>query len=247
VSLSFDDGTKNHYTLVFLKGLRPRGMRATFYITTSRTNTDGSLMSWAQLNTLARSGQEIGGHTYHHLNLPKITDKKEKLQEICLDRQNLLNHGLDPVTFAYPEGAYDTEVQHMVRSCGYTAARAAGGINIAGVGAGPVYAESIPPADPYAIRTVYSPPSGAANTSPTMQAAVTAAAQHGGGWIVLNFHLVCSRVYDPNNYDACMSFYESIDLETLTGFLDWLQHAGQPGGAPAGTVVKTIRQVITGS
>ena len=38
-----------------------------------------------------------------------------------------------------------------------------------------------------------------------------------------------------------------IELDTFNALLDWLQNAGQPGGAPAGVVVQTVRQVVNGS
>ena len=79
-----------------------------------------------------------------------------------------------------------------------------------------------------------------------MEAAITAAAQHGGGWIPLVFHQICSQTYDPDNYDACITDWGPIELDTLNAFLDWLQNAGQPGGAPPRTVVQTVSQVING-
>ena len=38
-----------------------------------------------------------------------------------------------------------------------------------------------------------------------------------------------------------------IELDTFNALLDWLQNAGQPGGALAGVVVQTVRQVVNGS
>jgi len=38
-----------------------------------------------------------------------------------------------------------------------------------------------------------------------------------------------------------------VELSTLNALIGWLQNAGQPGGAPAGTVVKTMAQALNGS
>jgi hypothetical protein len=42
-----------------------------------------------------------------------------------------------------------------------------------------------------------------------------------------------------------MSTYGPIQDTVLGQFLDWLQSAGQPGGAPAGVTVQTMRQATT--
>jgi hypothetical protein len=56
-----------------------------------------------------------------------------------------------------------------------------------------------------------------------------------------------SGQYAPADYDYCNRSWGSIQLGAFDAFLEWLAHAGQPGGAPAGTVVRTVRQVISGS
>jgi PKD repeat protein len=114
-----------------------------------------------------------------------------------------------------------------------------------------VYAESIPAKDRYAIRTLYDPPTGSpANVPPLtlshLQAAVTAAADHGGGWVPLVFHEICSQQHDPANYSFCISDWGPIELSTLNQFLDWLQNTGQAGGAPARTVVQTVSEAVNG-
>jgi hypothetical protein len=76
---------------------------------------------------------------------------------------------------------------------------------------------------------------------------VTAAARHGGGWIVLVFHDICSLSYDPADYGYCTHSWGSIELGAFDAFLEWLAHAGQPDGGPAGTIVRTVRQVTNGS
>ena len=139
----------------------------------------------------------------------------------------------------------------IVQSCGYTTGRAAGGIDVAGDGAGPVYSETTPPQDAFALRTIYDAPTGSPPNVPPLtlshlQSAVTAAAQNGGGWVPLVFHEVCSQTLDPANYNFCISDWGPIELSTLNAFFDWLQTSGQPGGAPPRTAVQTVSQVING-
>lgn len=63
-----------------------------------------------------------------------------------------------------------------------------------------MYAETIPPKDPLAIRTDYNALSGNPPNVPPlqlsdMQAAVNGAAQNGGGWIIFTFHEICDQTW----------------------------------------------------
>ena len=173
--------------------------------------------------------------------------------EACGSYNDLVTHGFYPTSFAYPTGAYDAQAESVVQSCGFTSARAAGGIDVAGEGQGPVYAESLPPKDPFALRTLYDQPDvhgGVSNVPPLtlahLEAAVNGAASHGGGWVPLVFHEICSQQYDPDNYTFCINDWGPIELTTLNAFFDWLKNSGQANGAPARTVVETVSEVMNG-
>jgi peptidoglycan/xylan/chitin deacetylase (PgdA/CDA1 family) len=252
VSLTFDDGQESQYSVGFLHGLQPLGMHGTFYIVTGWTGNNSSgndSMTLSQLGDLSNNGDELGGHTVDHINMTSSSyTQQQKTAEVCDNFQALAQDGFNPVSFAYPYGAYDANAEQIVQSCGFSNARTTGGIDMNGVGAGPVYAETIPPPHPYAVRAVYNSTAPAALTLSYLENSVTAATQNGGGWVPLTFHKICSQTYDPANYSSCTSDPASpIELDTFTAFLTWLQNAGQPGGAPAGTVVKTVRQVLNGS
>jgi peptidoglycan/xylan/chitin deacetylase (PgdA/CDA1 family) len=251
VSLTFDDGIENQYTLGFLRALQPHHVIGTFFINTGNTDRADSAMTWSQLVTLNDAGNEIGGHTLDEYNIKGCTDQATCTSEVCQDHQNLVNHGFYPVSFAYPFGAYDANAESIVKGCGYTDGRAAGGIDVGGVGAGPIFAETLPPKDVLATRTIYNAPAGSPPNVPPlslsdMQSAITAASQNGGGWVQLTFHEVCSQTFDPSDYSSCIGDWGPVELSTLNSLLDWLQNVGQQGGAPAGTVMKTVSQVING-
>jgi peptidoglycan/xylan/chitin deacetylase (PgdA/CDA1 family) len=251
VSLTFDDGIENQYTLGFQHALQPHNINGTFFINTGNTSNIDSAMTWSQLTSLNDAGNEIGGHTLDEFNLKGCTNQQTCVNEVCLDQQHLVNNGFYPASFAYPFGAYDANAESIVKNCGYSEGRAAGGIDVNGPGAGPVYAETIPPKDPLAVRTVYNAPAGSPPNVPPlqlsdMQAAVNGAAQNGGGWIILAFHQICDQTLDPSNYSSCVADWGPVELSTLNNLLTWLQNAGQAGGAPAGTVIKTMSQVMNG-
>jgi peptidoglycan/xylan/chitin deacetylase (PgdA/CDA1 family) len=244
VSVTFDDGDLSQYALAFQRGLQPRNMPGTFYITTGDIGGGPGFMTWSDVSTLAANGQDVGGHTVHHIDLtsPSYT-QQQKIDEVCDGRQALIDHGVNPVSFAFPFGAYDANAKTIVQGCGYTSARRTGGITATP----PPYAETIPPSDPFATRTWTAPtPTDSPIQLSDMQAVVTAAATHGGGWVQIVIHQVCSQTYDAANYTSCLGSFRPMELDTFTAFLDWMQNSGQAGGAPAGTVVKSVSQVMAG-
>jgi peptidoglycan/xylan/chitin deacetylase (PgdA/CDA1 family) len=189
-------------------------------------------MTWVQLRNLAQDGNEIGGHTRSHVDLtdPGLTPAKRR-QEVCDDRRRLVDQGFPAVSFAYPYGAFDPAVEALVASCGYTSARSAGSVTPEG----PVHSEKVPPGRPFAtfaLDTVPGPIS-----LERLQRAVTAAADDDGGWVQVVLHRVCSRT-DPA-YATCMAGEAPVEDTVLAGFLDWLA-----SGAPPGTVVRTVREVL---
>jgi peptidoglycan/xylan/chitin deacetylase (PgdA/CDA1 family) len=245
VTFSWDDGKYSMYHVAWLHALQPHGVVSTFNINSGDTGTGSSgdglpgYMTWANLQELYAAGNEIAGHTVNHINLVTAPDDATRIHQVCDDRQALLLHGLKPTSFAYPEGAFNQNVKDIVASCGYSNARAGGGVTATG----PVYAETVPPLDMYATRT-WATPGGAEITLDALKAAVLAASSHGGGWLQLQGHVVCSQEFHPSDYDSCKGYYGEMELSTLNAFLDWMQNSGQPGGAPAGVTMETGRQVI---
>jgi hypothetical protein len=188
-------------------------------------------MPWSQIHELANAGNEIGGHTLHHTNLTTVSTT-QATHEVCDDRTNLHNNGFSPVTsFAYPEAASNASSEQIVQSCGYSSARTVGNINSIDQCTDCPYAETIPPQDPYYVRT----PEGitTSTTLSDLQTYVSNAETHGGGWVVLTFHGICDN--------RCTNV-NSMSPSIFTAFLDWLQ----PRSAN-GTVVRTVGQVMSGT
>ena len=242
VSLTFDDQYEDQW--LYLRPLLLQyGMRATFYVITDDTDNNYSCcMTWSQLDTLAAEGNDIGGHGVDHLNLtdPNVT-YAQKVADVCGSRTDLINNGIsNPTSYAYPFGNFDATAESIVASCGYQSSRAAGGISASVTTPGPPWTESIPPADPLAIKAIDV--DGNTDKSLTdLESFVTAAAIHGGGWLPMVFHQVCDA--SAPDFTTCMSQYGVRDT-VLGAFMNWLSNAGQPGGAPAGTNVKTVAAVM---
>jgi peptidoglycan/xylan/chitin deacetylase (PgdA/CDA1 family) len=237
-------------------------MHGTFYVNTGKTEAkDPYHLNWPQILRLHAEDNDIGGHTSTHINLtdPAIPEPVKR-QEVCQDRERLQQRGLDPQSFAYPYGAVDDTAKAIVESCGYRSARSAGTVFPTGTvfpagtvfPDGPVFAETVPPADPFATRALYNPAKDAgAGQAPGggeglrgspmdldyLQRAVVFVADHGGGWLQIAFHAICSQK-DPR-YATCMTGQAPIDMDTFDAFLDWLQNS-----APDGTSVSTVREVM---
>jgi peptidoglycan/xylan/chitin deacetylase (PgdA/CDA1 family) len=239
VSLTFDDGDLSTYTHG-VPLLLSHKMTATFYMI-DPSNTDDEQLTYAQIRTLQADGFDVGGHTVNHVDLT-TESTAVATADVCDERNDLIANGIyDPTSFAYPDGDYNATVEQIVQSCGFEDARTAGNLSMSVTTPTAPWAGSLPPTDPYALSAVdVDQPNPMTLTD--LEAFVTEAAAHGGGWVPLIFHQVCDTA-DPN-YTACIGDDSPI-LDTVMGqFLGWLAAAGQPGGAPAGVVVKDIRQAI---
>jgi hypothetical protein len=139
---------------------------------------------------------------------------------------NLAAHGFQPESFAYPFGSFNSTVEtQVVQYCGDNSARTVSGVNDRRV-----FAETIPPLDPFATRTPADPKQG--TTLATIEGYVTSAAQNSGGWVQLTFHHIC------NGGDAY-----SITAATMQSLLDWLNTQVTSGAV----AVETTGQVIGGT
>jgi peptidoglycan/xylan/chitin deacetylase (PgdA/CDA1 family) len=237
VSLTFNDGLISQYDTRSI--LAEHNMHGTFYVSSGIVDAHaaGYMPSWL-LDDLYRDGNEIAGGTRDHKDLTQTyfadpaQDLAYKTAQVCDDRNRLAQLGYDPRSFAYPAGAFNDTAKQIVAGCGYASARAIG--KLAPVGA-PAYAETIPPRDAMAVRTLDLQP-GAVTLS-WLQQSVLAAADNGGGWLPIGFNQVCSQA--DANYATCMSAPRPIDAGVFDAFLDWLQTS-----APATVDVRTVRDVM---
>ncbi len=115
VCVVFDDGWQTQYTNA-IPILNQYGFKATFGIITSYTNTKPGYMTWNEIITLAKAGQDIESHTVHHLPLATLgTDAV--INELSQSKQELLNYGINAPIFLYPEGsgAGNATIENLVQ------------------------------------------------------------------------------------------------------------------------------------
>lgn len=68
IALTFDDGPSSKYTPLLLEGLKKREVHATFFLIGQNIEGNEELVGQIQ-----EEGHLIGNHTYHHVELDKIT------------------------------------------------------------------------------------------------------------------------------------------------------------------------------
>jgi peptidoglycan/xylan/chitin deacetylase (PgdA/CDA1 family) len=241
VSLTFDDAYEDQW-LYSVPLVKAHQMTGTYYVNTiDPDESHRCCMSWKQLDKLQAEGNDIGGQTVDHPNL-NVMNRIQMVAEVCGSRQDLIDNGIaDPRSFAYPFGLFNATAESVVRQCGYSSGRVGGGLSDWNITPGTPYTETIPPANPYALRTI-AVDGAKPEKLLDLERFVRAGAAHGGGWIPITFHNVCDA--KASDYRACMAEYGSIVDTVLGQFLDWLQAAGQPGGAPKGVIVRNVCQVM---
>lgn len=228
VSLTFDDGDADQIAVARI--LAAYGMRGTFYIITGAIGTNG-YMTRDDLRELAADRDEIGAHTVSHLSLPRVP-LAEVRRQVCDSRNILAGWGFRVTSFAYPDATYTAAIETVVRECGFSGARIGNGIRN-GLCPGCAAAETIPPADPFAIRTP-----GQIDITWTLRSMeqVVVSAERRGGWVPFIFHHVCA---DPDS-SSCGNL--SISPDTFANFTRWLA-----ARTSRGTIVRTVGDVLGGS
>lgn len=92
VAITFDDGPNPDYTELLLKGLKERGVTATFFLLGKEVEKYPDIVK-----DIYEEGHLIGTHSYEHVNLSNLNDKAAIEQ---VDRTNTAIHD---ITGVYPE------------------------------------------------------------------------------------------------------------------------------------------------
>jgi len=108
ISYTFDDGFKEHYTLVALE-MEKRNMRGTFWINGASVGKDTTRVTWEELKEMSESGHEISNHGWAHKNFKRHTLEEIKEDIYKNDSAIFLHTGIMPRTFCYPNNVKTPE------------------------------------------------------------------------------------------------------------------------------------------
>jgi peptidoglycan/xylan/chitin deacetylase (PgdA/CDA1 family) len=230
VTIEWHDGNADQ--VVAERTLVNHGMRATFLVNTGPILAgDPSKLSEANLHAFFADGNEIAGHTLDHVNVQPLSTADARY-EVCTDRNNLLDMGFQPTSFAYPFASFDAASEDVAHYCGYNDASATAGLTLK---KGP-FANTVPPADPYAVRTVSAIKKSTKllTMERFVRAAEASAQTNGSAWTIFVFHHLCGA------HDHCGPYV--ISRPKFRAFLRFLGTE-----AAQGVVVQTMADVIGGT
>ncbi len=110
ISLTFDDGPNTKVTEKLLDGLKARGIKATFFVSSIGTNTSDWENDKRILQRMADEGHEIGNHTQSHKKLTEISNEEVKNELNIVNTRVKEMTGIDLLLFRPPTGAYEKRV-----------------------------------------------------------------------------------------------------------------------------------------
>ena len=147
VALTFDDGYKDNYTIVY-PILKQYKYPATLFIYPYYVSNGGAAIKWDMLKEMAADPLiKIQSHTFTHPNLNKTTRQgSAAIKHEIVDSKNRLEQklGIKIDTLAYPYGVFNPKIISATKAAGYRSAFTIGTIPINYAGAEPTDMWTIP-------------------------------------------------------------------------------------------------------
>lgn len=111
IALTFDDGPSSVYTPLLLDGLKERGVKATFFLVGENIVKDGNQKI---VKRMYDEGHLIGNHTYHHVDLSKLSSE-DAHQELALTDALILEiTGHETEIVRPPFGAFPDNMEEEI-------------------------------------------------------------------------------------------------------------------------------------
>ncbi len=119
VALTFDDGYRDAYEVVFPL-LLDYGFTGTFFVLATPAHFESpDYLTWAQMNEMADAGMEMQSHGRDHVDLRNRSYDYLIYQTVGIQEALQYHTGRLPRFFCYPSGQYDADVIGVLESVGY--------------------------------------------------------------------------------------------------------------------------------
>lgn len=239
LSLTFDDGTLDHY-LIAAPLLEKHNLRGTFFLITRGRQTgfwndDGNLrllMTWAQARDLARRGHEIASHTHSHRDMWALEDQGHTITAIR--EMALAAETLDREIGTYADGVMAWPYWRQGPKVREAASRRYRGSR--GGGADPEWYGSLDVQDT-ADPVLANVPSFAPlpNQDIEIWKKVTEKTVENGGWVVVDLHGI-----DNGVLPAITTGWAALPVKLVDDSFAWIKGIDGLWRAPFGEVIDFI-------
>ena len=110
IALTFDDGPSAAWTPALLDGLKERGVKATFFLIGENADKNPEIVK-----RMAEEGHLIGNHTYHHVELTKVSENEARLELADTSAVIVRITGKEPEYMRPPFGAWQRKLEQEIR------------------------------------------------------------------------------------------------------------------------------------
>ncbi|MCX7661588.1 MAG: polysaccharide deacetylase family protein [Candidatus Omnitrophica bacterium] len=125
IAITFDDGYKDNYLLVF-PIIKKHNIPITIFLVINKIGGSKQL-NWQEIEEMQNSGLvSFGSHTFTHPDLTSIEDI-ETLRKEIFGSKAVLEEKLNTKVefFSYPKGIFNSKIKNLVKQAGYKFAVAA--------------------------------------------------------------------------------------------------------------------------
>ena len=110
IALTFDDGPSPAWTPVLLDGLKERGVKATFFLIGENAEKNPEIVK-----RMEEEGHLIGNHTYHHVELTKVSENEARAELSDTSSVIATITGKEPEYMRPPFGAWQRKLEQEIQ------------------------------------------------------------------------------------------------------------------------------------
>jgi peptidoglycan/xylan/chitin deacetylase (PgdA/CDA1 family) len=119
IVLTFDDGYRDAYEVVFPK-LLEHGFPGTFFVLATPAHYESeAYLTWSQMEEMSEAGMDIQAHGRDHVDLRGRSYDFLVYQTLGIKEAIEHHTGRAPRFFCYPSGRWDDDVISVLESAGY--------------------------------------------------------------------------------------------------------------------------------